>query len=290
MLRIERVLCPVDFSEYSDRAYDYAHSLARHYGAKLFVQHVTEPVLSLYRGYMSPSLLDELYAHQTADAHEAISKLAARHEGEKIEPEVLVEMGAAADSILKRADQEDIDLIVMGTHGRQGLDRLTVGSTTERVIRRARCAVLAIREPERDFIAPASPDEPVRLRKILWCTDFSESSPRALEYALSLAFQYHAEITLLHVLEGSGADEQSQQALERLRDVIPDDARDWATVVPAVRTGRPYEEIIAHAAETQTDVIVMGVRGRNVLNLSLFGSTTHRVLQIGPCPVLVVRT
>src|SRR5690348_16454745 len=91
----------------------------------------------------------------------------------------------------------------MGTHGRRGLDRLTMGSTTERVLRKAPCAVLAVREPATDFVNPASPEEPVRLGKLTCCVGFSENSPRALEHAFSLAFQYHAELTLLHVLENA---------------------------------------------------------------------------------------
>jgi nucleotide-binding universal stress UspA family protein len=62
------------------------------------------------------------------------------------------------------------------------------------------------------------------------------------------------------------------------------------TVAPAVRAGQPYQEILEHATENQTDLIVLGVRGRNAINLALFGSTTYRVIQLGSCPVLVVRT
>jgi len=107
---------------------------------------------------------------------------------------------------------------------------------------------------------------------------------------LSLALQYRAELTLLHVLENSKvhADEQAH-ALKCIENLIPAEARDWATLVPVVRAGKAYEEINDHATQTQTDLIVMGVRGRNALDLALFGSTTHRVLQLGPSPVLVVK-
>ena len=84
------------------------------------------------------------------------------------------------------------------------------------------------------------------------------------------------------------ADEQTN-ALKCIEDLIPVEARNWATLVPIVRTGKPYEEIIEHAAQAQIDLIVMGVRGRNALDLALFGSTTHRVIQLGPCPILVVK-
>jgi nucleotide-binding universal stress UspA family protein len=289
-MRVDRILCPLDFSESSATAYEYAHSLSRHYKAKLFVLHVIEPLVSIYRGYISPVLVDEIYSRQESDARDQVRKLEDRYMGEDVEPEVIVQLGLVADSILSIAEERNIDVVVMGTHGRRGLDRLTMGSVTERVLRRARCAVLAVRERVSALVSQESMHEPVRLRKLLCCVDFSEHSPRALEYAFSLAFQNQAEITLLHVLEDSelGADEQ-KQALKCIEDLIPVEARNWATLVPAVRAGKPYEQIIEHAAQGQTDLIVMGVRGRNALDLALFGSTTHRVIQLGPCPVLVVK-
>ena len=153
---------------------------------------------------------------------------------------------------------------------------------------KARCAVLAVRESVRGSLNSASPDEFFQLRRILWCTDFSENSPRALEFALSLAFAYGAEISLLHVLETAGGAEQERHVLELLDEVIPDEARTWARAVPVVRRGEPYQKIIEHAADAQTDLIVMGVRGRNIVDLAIFGSTTQRVIQLGPCPVLTV--
>ncbi len=289
MLKLQRILCPVDLSEFSAKAYDYAYSLARHYNADLFVQHVTEPVFAMYRGYVSPDLAEEVYSQHNAAIREDVYKLVGRYPSEKIKVEIVIQFGTAADSILSFAEERSIDLITMGTHGRRGLDRLVLGSTLERVLRNARCAVLAVHQPARDFVTPSSPDEPVQLQKILWCTDFSENSPRALEFALSLAFEYNAEITLLHVLEGGGAG-QDRRTMELLEQVIPDEARTWLRTVPLVRTGEPYREIIEHASQSQTDLIVMGVRGRNIVDLTIFGSTTHRVIQHGPCPVLAVPT
>jgi nucleotide-binding universal stress UspA family protein len=290
MLKLATILCPVDFSEFSLKAYDYAYSLARHYGAKLFAQHVAEPVLSLYGSYMSPEIIEDVYTRQMADTWEQMRELVEKYPGGKVRAEPVIQLGDVADSILAFAETNNVDLIAMGTHGRRGLDRLTFGSTLERVLRKARCAVLAVHQPVREFANPASPDEPVQIRRILWCTDFAENSPRALEFALSLAFEYGAELTLLHVLERGGDAGQERHALKLLEDLIPDEARTWATAVPLVETGEPYQRIIEHANQAQTDLIVMGVRGRNIVNLAIFGSTTLRVIQLGPCPVLTVCT
>lgn len=289
MLQIERVLCPVDFSEFSARAYDYAHSLARHYEATLYVLHVVRAI-TIDPTFFSSEMIDKVYSQEAANAKAQIAKMAENQAGEVVQSQIVVQMGLAADTILSFAKKQSTDLIVMGTHGRRGIDRLMMGSTTEAVLRKAHCPVLAVRQPIQGFVHPESPDEPVQLRKILCCVDFSEHSPRALEYAFSLGLQYSAEITLLHVLEDTkNLPEQRAQAQESLEQLVPDEARDWASVAPAVRSGKPYEEIIEQAEEAKTDLIVMGVRGRNVVDLAVFGSTTHRVIQLGPCPVLVVR-
>jgi nucleotide-binding universal stress UspA family protein len=159
-------------------------------------------------------------------------------------------------------------------------------------MRKARCPVLAVRKPAHDFVTPGRDQDSVQLRKILFCTDFSEHSERALEYALSLAMEYNAELTLLHVLEdiSASADLQAETAkvVRELERPVPYDARNWCTVKSTVRIGKPYQEIIQIALEGQTDLVIMGVRGRNALDLALFGSTTHRVIQLGSCPVLAV--
>jgi nucleotide-binding universal stress UspA family protein len=289
---MQRILCPVDFSEFSDRAYEYALSFARHFGAKLFVQHVIEPVVVLPRMYVSQPLIDRVYAEQVAGAEEKINELTAKHSRDGMEYEAVLERGPVADCVLQFAEDKNIDLIAMGTHGRRGLDRIVLGSVTERILRTARCPVLAVHNPAQ--VTPGNQQEPIQVRRILFCTDFSDNSPRALEYAFLLACQYKAEIGLLHVLERSGStknlEAEKQNTLERLQSLTPDDVQRCVTVVPMVRAGQPYQEILEHAAESQADLIILGVRGRNAIDLALFGSTTYRVIQLGSYPVLVVRT
>jgi nucleotide-binding universal stress UspA family protein len=76
--------------------------------------------------------------------------------------------------------------------------------------------------------------------------------------------------------------------LARLEQALPAEARWRSTIIPKVRIGKPYIEIIQEAAEAKSDAVIMGVRGRNALDVAVFGSTTHRVIQLGPCPVLAV--
>ena len=195
----------------------------------------------------------------------------------------------AADSILALAEAQKVDLIVMGTHGRRGFDRLMVGSVTERVLRKASCPVLAVHKPSRDFLSLREQD-PVRLNRILFCTDFSENSRRALGHALSLTAEYNAELTLLHVLKdipGSSIIDEAI-AMEQLDSLIPQEKPKAGRIRSMVRKGSPYEQIIQFSLEAQPDLVIMAVRGRGALNAAVFGSTTYRVIQLGPCPVLAV--
>ncbi|MBI1982847.1 MAG: universal stress protein, partial [Acidobacteria bacterium] len=126
----------------------------------------------------------------------------------------------------------------------------------------------------------------------LFGTDFSAHSERALEYALSLAAEYSAELTLLNVLEeippSSDLSTVTAEVVRQLEAPIPAEVRNGCTIKPRLRVGRPYQEIMRYARETRTDLVILGVRGRNALDLALFGSTTYRVIQTGPCPVLAV--
>jgi len=283
----------MDFSEFSVRAYSYAQSLAKRYAAKLYVEHVVQPLGTAYPYYVFPDTVNEIYGNLTDEAKQHLQEFVKIHARDGIQPEFVVETGPVPQCILSFAETQAIDLIVMGTHGRQGVDHLTMGSVTEKVLRKATCPVLAVRRPAHDFVSPEKEGEPVRLQKILFCADFSQQSEGALSYALSLAMEYNAELTLLHVLEGVPKADDLEEEMERIRQQlwqpVPADARNWSTIKSVVRIGKPYQEIIQLTLEAQIDLVIMGVRGRSALDLALFGSTTHRVLQLGTCPVLAVR-
>ena len=292
MLRLQRILCPTDFSEFSAKAYDYAYSLGRRYGAKVFVEHVIQPMTYAYPYYAFPDSVTELYSDLSKHAEEQLQELVKTHSWNGVQSYVAVQTGPVPESILSFAEKNAVDLIVMGTHGRRGLNRVTMGSVTGNVLRRARCPVLAVRSPLHDFVHPERGRDPVQLRKILVCTDFSEYSNRALTYAFSLAMEYNAELTLMHVLDdvSEAAELQGVTAgvIRELERPIPAEARNWCAIKTSVRAGKPYQEIVQLALESQADLIVMGVRGRSALDRALFGFTIERVIQLGPCPVLAV--
>src|SRR5579875_3558286 len=191
MLKIKSILYPTDFSEASARAYDYAESLAAHYGAKLFAVHVVQPAFIGYPDYAYTDAVAGVFRDLRAHAEQQFTEFmkdrgchAAQH---GIQAECTLLEGSIPGGILNFAEKNAIDLIVMGTHGQNAADRRTLGSVTERVLRKACCPVLAVRKPEHSFVRPGDRTHTVSLRKILYCTDFSKDSNHASEYAFSLA-------------------------------------------------------------------------------------------------------
>ena len=292
MPKIERILCPIDFSEFSERAYDYAQSLAWHYKATLFLQHVIDSLTPYYPYQAYPDAYNEMCRMVRAGAERQLQEFVEKHARHGIQPQCKVEDGIATDLILSFADAQAVNLIVMGTHGLRGIDHLVLGSVTEKVLQKARCPVLAVCKPAHDHVTPGEDPDPIHLHRILYCTDFSDYSEQAFDDAVSLAAEYKAELTLLHVLEdissSSDIENETAKALELLEKRIPPWARKNGMTKAVVRIGKAYQQIIQLALESQTDLIIMGVRGRHALDLAVFGSTTYRVVQSGPCPVLVV--
>jgi nucleotide-binding universal stress UspA family protein len=213
--------------------------------------------------------------------------------------------GDAAKEIVATAHSAQSDLIVLGTHGRSGFERLILGSVTEKVLRKAGCPVLTV--PPRLTEAAAIPS--ATFKRILCAIDFSGCAMRGLEYATSLAQEANAQLTVLHVVEplpSVPGDYESavaglktikeyvaaaiEEGRELLRRSIPDQVRTYCQVETVQRVGKPYREILELATEQASDLIVIGVHGRGVVDLMFFGSTAQHVVRQAACPVLTLRT
>jgi len=289
---IERILCPVDFSEFSIGAYAFATSLARHCGARLFVQHVTElwqfPSASFS---VTADDYERFCARLRRDGIQKLRSFVQSHAINGVESECVNSEGMAADSILCFAKENAIDLILMGTHGYRGFERLILGSITEKVLRMARCPVLAVPALPSGFVVSATSGGGINLHRIVIGTDFSDSSNEALDYAISLAEEYDAGLTVIHVLEEvatPGCAEDPANAYKRLDELLREKAKPTLRIATEVRIGRAYREICQFARDDHAELVVMAVHGRNSLDDAIFGSTTYRVIQSGVCPVLAI--
>lgn len=293
MLRIASILCPIDFSDFSIRAYRHALSLSEHYRAKLVALHIVELRRYPYADYAASAGDYEAFCQALREGGtQQLREFVKKYTHDKIHPALEVHQGIAPDCILSSSETNKTDLIVMGTHGRRGFDRLVMGSVANRVMRKAACPVLVVCGPPQGSAESEEHQHPHRLDRILFCTDFSENSQQALDFALSARSEYDAELTVLHVLEDvpnpAKAREVVAEVTGRLDKLIPEEEQKTSRIKTAVRTGKPYQQIIQLCQEFRIDMVAMGVHGRGALDVAVFGSTTYRVMQLGSCPVLAV--
>jgi nucleotide-binding universal stress UspA family protein len=301
MISIARILCPVDFSPFSRHALEHASAIAKWYNSQITVLHVGPTPAQ-----MSPPPVCGISAPLPVDIGEEEQRLL-RELDAFVQPCAMtvralsrrVEIGGPVWQILECAKALSADLIVMGTHGHSGFERLMLGSTTERVLRKASCPVLTVPRA----IASTDPGRPLVFKKIICPVDFSEGSLKGLKFALSLAQENDACLTLLHVLERPDSELAGDEpftvpdsleylaglASDRLTRVVPPAATAWCRLEKLILAGKPYREILRVAEERKADLIVMGVLGRNPVDLALFGSTTQHVVRSAGCPVLTTR-
>jgi len=293
-MQLKSILCPVDFSEFSAAAYQYALSLAEYYQARLICLHIVELWKYPFADYAAHEADYAKFSKALNEGGEVqLHKFVQKYSSHGIQPELVIRQGNASDCTLWFAQKENLELIVMGTHGRRGFDRLVLGSTTDRVIRKAACPVLVVSNASHKALT-TGPDGRHRLSRILYCTDFSHNSERARGYAVSVAAEYSAELVLLHVAENaSDVDRAKAMIAERTQelDKLGSEMEGKNLKVRStVRCGKPYEEIVRYATETEASLIIMTARGGDAVDRAVFGSTTYRVIQLGPCPVLAVHT
>jgi nucleotide-binding universal stress UspA family protein len=292
---IRQILCPLDFSTPSNRALEHAAALAHSCQSSLLAMHVVP--LAVTAPTPSSGVYPVPAVPQPELRRAMLEELERRVEplrGAGLAVETLVRDGDPAGAVLREAERLPIDLVVMGSHGASGFERLVMGSVSEKVLRKAPCPVLTVGPP-----AARAAAEPVRYARLLCPIDFSEASLRALEYALTLCDDAAAELALLHVRERvvyPFVPERSHEeadidraALSQLESLLPVNARDFCRPRLLVRHGRPHEEIREQALEMAADIVVLGVHGRGLLERLVFGSVTSQVVRSASCPVLTVR-
>jgi nucleotide-binding universal stress UspA family protein len=298
MVSISRILCGIDFSEFSLDAIRHGLVLGQWYSAELFLLHVSQaPQLFMSRSL--PGSSDGLVGADEDSIAEEVRRFSASvlpPAGQRMR--IVVRPGDPAKEIRLEAERLPADLLILGTHGRSGFERLFLGSVTEKVLRSTRVPILTIPPSVRE------PGPPV-YKTILCPLEFSDASIRALEHALSLAQAGDARLILLHVIEEVPAhygaapirqlmleyhEHLEREAVTRLKTMVPDEARVWSRPDERVVRGRAYEEILKVAADERVDVVVMGVRGTNALDRFVFGTTTDRVIRGANCPVLTLHS
>jgi nucleotide-binding universal stress UspA family protein len=288
-IEIKNVLFPTDFSPAGGAAIPYAAEIVKRFGATLHVLHVRPPVIN---PMTEPAMWPALEKAARAEAEGQRQASVAAFPG--MDPEVMIEEGDFWQILKTTIEKNRIDLVVMGTRGRSGAAKFFLGSKAEEIFREAPCAVLTV--------GPHAHLEPPRggeFTEILYATDFNPGSAGAAAYAVSLAQEFQAHLTVLHVIapEKSGdlvhAADLMGSAGRLLRKLVPTEADMWCEPRFAVEHGPVAEKILQVANERKADLIVLGVRrpsGFPGAATHLPMATAHKIVTHAECPVLTVRS
>jgi nucleotide-binding universal stress UspA family protein len=286
-ISISKIMVTTDFSEVSDRALDYAIALARRYDARIYLAHVITPDPFQFA---EPQLAQATYEKVRQAAEEGITDILISGKLRGVPHEVLMEEGNVWPCLEALIVKNEIDLVVVGTHGRGKVQKLLIGSVAEEIFRKADCAVLTV--------GPAvkkSDKEEVELNHILFATDFGPGAEKAADYAFSLAQEHDATLTLLHVIESAAAYTEESVARQReinvvrMKQLMPPGSENWCKPEFRATFGAAVEEILIAASESKADLIVMGAKARKSLAGHAPLTIAYNVVTKATCPVLTVR-
>ena len=272
----QNVLCPVDFSDCSAAGVRYAAAVARCQTARLTVLHADRFSAPPYFTQSQVAQLAEQAKQWRAGAKTSLEEFIRAAVGAEL-PETTwrVVENDPHEAIMGTADAIHADLIVMGTHGRSGVNRLLLGSVAEEVLRMARIPLLAVRTGLSRVEIPA--------RRVLCPVNHSPEARRALDLATLVAACFGASVTVLRV----GQPRQSG-TIPDLHSWISDAQRMRCRIDEVTREGNVAQETVMAASESNCDLVVIGARHHRFLDGTLLGTTTERVVRHNPCPVMVV--
>lgn len=299
-LSVKNVLFATDFSSSSEAALPYAAAICRHFGSALHIAHVlSDASVLMMTGGVDYVSLSTIYEDAEAEAKEKLERISSHVEG--IPHHIYVRHGQVWENLSGLVDEEKIDLIVLGTHGRSGLGKLLLGSVAENILRHAPCPVLtvgpkvsggaklpAFENHGRD-LAPVE----LELKQILFATNFAQNSACVAQEAVSLAEEFSSRLTLLHVIEDytqlGSRPGPMEDGVRRLHDLIPRNAALQYSPETLLEFGSAWKSILKAATDRAADLIVLGARSNQAVGTTHLPSTAQHVIAQAQCPVLTIR-
>lgn len=289
-------LVPTDFSDASSCALAHAIKLASGLGGEIHVLHVAEiPTHSVPD--LPLDFIDVIESKSMAELNGQLKQFDSSLPPITKVVRTGVPSKSPAEVTLEYARDNEVDVIVMGTHGRRGTRRLLLGSVTEEVIRRSICPVLTVRQQKKACLIPT-------IEKILVPIDFSEASERVVEVAEKLALRTGASVTLMHIVDIEfypfyGLTVDPVQLIERnmidismtkLNDKVLELRKKGLHANWETDTGHPARIVAEYAERNNIDLIVIGSHGRSGFDRMMLGSISEKVIRSAPCPTVVVNT
>jgi nucleotide-binding universal stress UspA family protein len=296
VIQFRKVLVPLDFSEPSKRALDHGLAFATRLKTKLVVAHIIPEVSTLSYAFPIENLAIEI--KQRENAMKEIQALIPDQRAKLVDLQTIVRVGRIEDDLLQIINDEAIDFVIMGSHGRRRFSRWFLGSTTEHILRKVTVPILTVSHIE-DTRYPFGGGV-TSFKRLLYATDLGDAAAAGMQYATELAQQFSAELTVLTVVEylnvGYEAaaywdDERTKRVESTQRQLDAFVARQKSNgiqVKTRVVDGKAYERILSAAEELNVDCIVMNLQSKGLLERAFLGSTAERVVRSATIPVLSV--
>lgn len=281
MESFKKILCPMDFSDFSQRALSYAAAFAEKYASKLVIYHCLRASAAPVVG-LSP-IAEFEWQPSSLQLQERLQEYLVPFMRHKLNVTTKVEHGDPAAQILETAAEEDADLIVMGTHGLTGYEAILMGSVTNKVLHKTRIPVLSVCNPTKTILS-GDPDEPLLIGKILCAVDPAHINLKMLSHAMFLARSNRSTIFFYTVNSNEAKGE-----LDNLYDLIVPEKEDSCRVEFLETVGHPVDEIVKAIRDYEIDLAVMGHRSKMSSTWEGLGSVTLRVVPQSKCPVMIVR-
>ncbi len=280
-VRLKNILFATDFSECSRQALPYVASLARNFDSSVYLFHVVTPSQLVIA---APEAAPYLYEALCNNSTEELTDMARSPELRGLNPKTVLGSGMLEDELVQALKENQIDLVVVGTHGRTGIRRLVLGSSAEKICRIATCPVLTVGP---DVVPGSKP----QFERILVPTDFSGESTKILPCVLDIARDYGASMLFLHVIPPAAnidARNLAEEARHTLQKVL---AKDRSYYQPdfLIKYGHPVETILRAAQENKVDLIAMGIKNTFAPGIQLRSSVAYQVMAGAQCPVLTFR-
>ena len=277
--RLENILVPTDLTDDLLPVLPYAGQIARAFGAKIYLCHIHADV-PLAAGLAAP----RLYEAEGKDAAEHLAAFRTSPALRGLEPKLILAAGTVQEEMRKLIHQNRIDLVMVGTHGRTGLAKMVQGSVAEEICRVATCPVFTASTATK-FVAEGP------FKNILFPTNLSEISKKALPYIAMLAGKYGSRVTVLHVVpQGEASAAGREKHADSIRRAMTSGfGPALAGFQPefVVVSGNTAETVLKVAREKGAGLIALGIRNAFRPGI-LIERTAYRMMAGAHCPVLTV--
>ena len=285
-IAVKRILYATDFSQASLAALPLVSAIARKYGSRVFVVNVWTPVPYTM---VSPETAGVMQTKDEREAQDQVRQLLNTRELAGLSATAIVKSGIPVQELSQLVRQENIDLAILGTHGRTGIKHLLMGSVAEELFRHLPCPVLTVGPNVSKGLM-----ERCEIKHILFPTDLSDESRAVFPYLASLASECEASLTLLHVLPSETATNPDSGSLadplrREMQSIFSSQIDPRCRAEFIIDFGDTTERILAHAETGRADLIGLGVRKAAEITTHFRNTVSYQVVLQAHCPVLTAR-